>query len=295
MKASTLPILSEDSFISSDGKSEIYSCTFGSKNPKFHFYLTHGAIEHHRRHKELIQFLLQNFNQDIAVSTWDLVGHGLSGGVRAHVDEFDIYVNDFLKFLEKSSFINSERTKNFLLAHSLGGLINLTSVLDTKFKLPIPIKGMILSSPCIKPVMVLGKSSGTILEKVNIFSNKIHLPIVYHGKDLTRDQLRANDFDSDSLIPKFITTGMAQAIVSASSRIIGMSYYLNIPSLFLIAEDDKIVDELSTTLFAQSADKKLTTIKKYPQHYHELWNEIDRNEIFETMKDWINKLLKDTP
>ena len=286
-------VVSEASFLSSDLKSEIYYCTYGSKKPKIHFYLTHGAIEHHRRHEDLILYLLKNFGQDVSVSVWDLVGHGLSGGVRSHVDKFETYIHDLLKFIDECSLINSEKTKNFLLAHSLGGLITLTAVLDSQFKINLPISGLIFSSPCIKPIMVLGKTSEFLLEKLSLLSNKIHLPIMYHGKDLTRDLARANDFDSDTLIPKFITVGMAQAIISASAKVKGLSYYLSIPSLFLIAEDDKIVDEKSTTLFAQSADKGLVTIKKYPQHYHELWNELDRKEIFETAKLWINKIVKD--
>jgi alpha-beta hydrolase superfamily lysophospholipase len=117
--------------------------------------------------------------------------------------------------------------------------------------------------------------------------------MIYSGKDLTRDAERANDFDTDSLIPKFMTVRMAKEIVEACSKIVGQSYYLKIPSLFLISGEDKIVDSQSTLLFAHGVDKKMTHIIQYPDHYHELWNELDRNEIFKEMKLWIDKQLKE--
>jgi len=126
-----------------------------------------------------------------------------------------------------------------------------------------------------------------------MLSGNIRLPLLYKGKDLSRDPLRANDFDSDTLIPSFITVRMAKEVVDASQKIRGLAYYLKIPSLFLIAGKDKIVDPESTALFSHGIEKRLTKTIHYPDHYHELWNEIDRQEIFETMKKWIEKTLKE--
>jgi alpha-beta hydrolase superfamily lysophospholipase len=128
-----------------------------------------------------------------------------------------------------------------------------------------------------------------------MLSGKLHLPVIYTGKDLSHDPERANDFDSDTLIPNFITVGMAKEVVEASHRVRGLSYYMRIPSLFLIAGNDKIVDAESTAIFAHGIEKRLTQVIHYPSHYHELWNEIDRFEIFETMKKWIEKTLKENP
>jgi alpha-beta hydrolase superfamily lysophospholipase len=118
--------------------------------------------------------------------------------------------------------------------------------------------------------------------------------MIYTGKDLTRDPERANDFDLDTLIPKYMSVRMAKEVTDASNKIIGLSYYLKIPSLFLVAGNDRIVDAGSTLLFAHGIDKQLTQIIQYPEHYHELWNEVDRDKIFQTMKAWVDKELKET-
>jgi alpha-beta hydrolase superfamily lysophospholipase len=62
-----------------------------------------------------------------------------------------------------------------------------------------------------------------------------------------------------------------------------------------VAGKDKIVDSESTTLFAHGVDKRLGQTIQYPDHFHELWNEVDRFEIFETMKKWIVKIDKERP
>jgi len=283
----------DHSILSSDGESQIFIRQYGSLRPKMHFLLVHGALEYSARHIDLINFVLRNFGQDVAITSWDHIGHGRSGGARVYVPGFKVYVDDMNLVGDFTQAINTTDTKSIILAHSMGGLIALTRILDTSYGWKFPVHGMVLSSPCIRPKMALGPSSEAILNKLDMLSGKLHLPIIYTGKDLTRDPERANDFDSDTLIPRFITVRMAKEVIEASNRIRGLSYYLRIPSLFLIAGEDKVVDPESTALFAHGIEKKLTQTIHYPGHHHELWNEVDRFEIFETMKKWIEKTLKE--
>jgi len=290
-----VPYNTEDhSLTASDGESSLFIRHFYRGDPKIHFFLVHGALEHSGRHMELVTFWLKNY-VDVAITVFDSVGHGRSGGTRAHVNSFKDYVGDFLKVSEYVQSKNNEDTQTFICAHSLGGLVTLTGILDTSYGFPFPLKGLIFSSPCIRPHTPLSAVSLPLLETLNKITPKLHLPLIYKGADLTRDSDRANDFDTDSLIPKFMSVRMAKEIIDASNKIIGLSYYLKIPSLFLIAGNDKVVDAGSTVLFAHGIDKQQTEVIQYPEHLHELWNETNRLEIFQTMKKWVDKELKESP
>jgi len=282
----------EHQFISSEGESSLFLKYYQRGEARIHIILVHGAVEHSGRHIDLVHYFLSLY-QDIAITTYDHLGHGKSGGSRCYVPKFENYIKDFDKVCNFVQSKNSSMTRNFIFAHSLGGLITLNWILDESIEKKIRVSGLVFSSPCIKPKVIMKEISRPILEKFKNFAPKLHLPLIYNGSKLTRDRDRANDFDCDSLIPKFLSIGMASEIIKASEKIRGFSYYLKTPSLFLISGEDYIVEPESTRLFALAADKKLVKIVEYPDHYHELWNEIDRKEIFKTMNNWMNRALKD--
>lgn len=279
---------------SSDGESTLFIRHLSRGKPKLHFLIVHGALEHSGRHQDLEDNLMRLY-RDVAVTTYDHVGHGRSGGPRAYCHHFNVYVDDMLKVAELAESKLDPETKRFICSHSLGGLITLTRFLDPAFGWSFKTDGLIFSSPCIKAKLILGVSSEPLLERLDALTPKLQMPMIFKGAQLTRDTDRANDFDTDALIPRFITVRMMKEILEATHRIRGLSYYLKIPSLFLIAGNDCLVVPESTTLFAHGIDKKLCTIVQYPSHHHELWNEVDRQDIFDTMRKWVDKQLKENP
>jgi alpha-beta hydrolase superfamily lysophospholipase len=284
---------SEDhSLLSSDGESSLFIRRFWRGNPRLHFIIVHGALEHSGRHQDLVNFWMKTY-PDVAVTIFDNVGHGRSGGPRAFVNSFKTYVDDLLKVAHFAQEKLTHETKTFICAHSLGGLITLTRLLDSAYGWDLPLAGVIFSSPCIRAKNAFGISADSLVEKLDRFLPNLHLPMIYRGHDLTRDVERANDFDTDPLIPKFLTVRMAKEILQACHKVRGLSYYLKYPNLFLVAGHDCLVDPESTVLFAHGIDKKYTTILQYPEDHHELWNETNRLEIFETMRKWVDKLLKE--
>lgn len=287
--------IEDHTIASSDGSSNLFVRHYYRGKPKLHFLIVHGALEHSSRHYEQVMFWFKHYGQDIAVTVYDHIGHGRSGGARAYVPNFKIYIDDLKKVGEFVQSKNSDQTKNFICAHSMGGLITLTAILSPAHAWDFPVKGLMFSSPCIRPRMVLGSYSEPLLEKLDKLASKLHLPMIYKGFDLTRDPGRANDFDTDPLIPKFMTVRMAKSLIEACHEVKGLSYYLRVPSLFLIAGEDRIVDPESTTLFAHGIDKQLTEVIQYSKHHHEIWNEIDREDTFQRMKKWVDARLKENP
>lgn len=284
----------DHSLTASDGESSLYLKNYFRGTPKTHFLIVHGALEHSGRHKDLVEFWLHTMD-NVAVTVFDLVGHGKSGGPRAYLTHFKNYVEDMLIVADFAYRELPEGCRKFICAHSLGGLITLSRFLDSSFGWPHRCDGIMFSSPCVKPRLLMGPSSEPLLQRLDRITPRLHMPMIYKGSQLTRDTQRANDFDTDPLIPRFITVRMMKEILEATHRIRGLSYYVNFPALFLIAGDDCLVQPDSTTLFAHGIDKKLVTVIQYPHHHHELWNETDRQEIFGTMKKWVEKTMKERP
>ncbi len=294
MSRGIVPFTTTDySVPSCDGETSLFIRQYHRGSPRVHFFLVHGALEYSGRYTDLINFWLRHY-RDVVVTVFDHIGHGRSGGARAYVESFRAYLDDFLivgDFVQRKL---EEKTETFICAHSLGGLVTLTRLLDSAYGWPHPVRGLIFSSPCIRPRKFLGPVSEPVLRRLVGLSPRLHLPMLIRGKELTRDPERANDFDTDTLIPTFMSVKMAAEVVEASHRISGLSYYLKTRSLFLIAGADKVVDPESARLFAHGIDKQLTQMIYYPEHFHELWNEIDRHEIFETMRRWVDTQLKES-
>jgi lysophospholipase len=278
---------------STDGESSVFVRTFLKGKPDRHFLIVHGALEHSGRHMDLVEFWMKNYT-NVMVTVFDHVGHGRSGGTRAYVPGFKVYIDDLLLVGKYTQTLLEETSKTFICSHSLGGLITLTCFLDTEYGWPYQVSGLIFSSPCVKPKQLLGSFSDPLINKLNVFMPKLHIPMIQKGSDLTNDPDRANDFDTDSLIPKFISIRMIKEILEASHKLRGLSYYMHVPSLFLVAGDDCLVDPESTILFAHGIAKDKVVIESFPHDKHELWNEVDRVDIFRKMKLWADRKLKET-
>ena len=167
MAKAVIPFQTEDhTLLSCDGESTIFLRHYSRGQPRIHFLLVHGAIEHSGRHLELISYLMRNYNE-VAITVYDNVGHGKSGGARSYIPSFKVLLDDMLKVGEFVQAKNNENTKNIILSHSLGGLITLTRLLDSAYGWPFPVKGVIFSSACIKPQMVLGSYSEPFFKQMD--------------------------------------------------------------------------------------------------------------------------------
>lgn len=83
--------------------------------------IVHGSFEHSGRYVNLAVWLVDN---GYAVYSFDLRGHGRSGGKRAFVASFNLYVQDLERFL---LLVNKSQIDKpvFILGHSAGAIIAL--------------------------------------------------------------------------------------------------------------------------------------------------------------------------
>lgn len=255
-----------------------------------HLIFVHGALAHSSRHSIMFDWMVRRSEGKLHIHAYDLVGHGLSTGPRAYVEDFSVYSSDFLKILEK---LNSEFSEKnfFLMGHSLGGLIVLKSMLEREQELPVWPKGIILSNPCIRPQQVV--EFPRMLDMVDSLSQhfpQFRLPRLLKGKDMAISPEAANQFETDPLIPNYITARMAREVWYAAEEVRSLSYFVKSPTLMLVSEFDKVVDLEAILLFARGIDKKWITVNNYKNTAHELLHENIRQKVWRDVIDWINSL-----
>ncbi|KAB8130759.1 alpha/beta hydrolase [Gracilibacillus oryzae] len=125
---------------SPDGLS-LFCQTWSPSKPKAVIIIVHGTGEHSGRYQ---LFSEQCVKGDIAVVAPDLRGFGQSEGVRGHINNFQEYIDDLHRLIQRVS-TNFNDLPIFLFGHSLGGLV----VIRYSQIYPTETKGIILSAPAL--------------------------------------------------------------------------------------------------------------------------------------------------
>ena len=257
----------------------------------YHLIFQHGMIEYHGNHEEFLESIKNEFGQKVIVSVMDLVGHGLSGGVRAYIDRFDTFCLDMVRFFKCCSkhFSKEQISKRVMVSHSLGGLIVLKTVASEAYKLPFKFDKLVFVNPCISPKLNLPDLTVAVTKKIPQLLRQIKIPLIYSANDLTQDEQSAISFMHDHLISKSVTIKLALETLEATEGINSLSYFIKTPSLFLFSGDDSVVDNEKAKLFVTGMDKKVAESKTYPNMKHDLLNETCRKDVFKEIIKWIKK------
>ena len=250
-----------------------------SESNKANIVIIHGVGEHSGRYIETAEKL---FNMGFNIYTGDLIGHGLSDGLRIYIDSIDDYMNNVNFFIS--------RVKNdmplFILGHSMGGLIVLYYMLHHKDN---HIRGIIASSPYIKdkieiPVIkyMIGKTASAIFPKLRIESGLI-------GEMVCRDKEIALKYDNDPLNCSKVTARWFVELGKARINLILQSKNFDSPCLILQAGGDVVVDEQSVQKFYEEVSSQDKEFVLYNEFYHEILNDPERERVIDKIGSWISE------
>ncbi|MBL7665026.1 MAG: alpha/beta fold hydrolase [Bacteriovoracaceae bacterium] len=275
---------------SKNGHQVYFKKTFFAKEGQkktLNLYFFHGALEHHGRHEIFFNELAKIYDGNLRMIFIDFQGHGLSAGPRAYVENLNIYCEDVLTLMREQKDLDGV---NVCMGHSMGGLILLKTMIDYPSNIPIKIQGSLFSNPPILPKIKIPLPLETLLKKMKGVVTKIRIPNIYKGYDLTSLESRANDFDSDPLINKFFTLGLAKEIKLNCEKIKGLAYLVDTPCLFLLSENDVIVDSKATQKFVTGINPSLAQECVYPHAKHDLLNEADSAKVREDIVVWLKSI-----
>ena len=68
---------------------------------------------------------------------------------------------------------------------------------------------------------------------------------------------------------------------------------IRLPILVLQAGDDRLVDPLATEAFAAQIAPEWKRVRFYPGLYHEIFNETEKDRVFDDLERWLDGLLEE--
>lgn len=245
--------------------------------------IAHGYAEHMGRYNHVVQAFLE---KDIAVSLLDHRGHGLSGGPRANVLDFDDFARDFAVFAEKV-LEDQEKTPYFLFGHSMGCPI-LLRYLDL-FQAQEHFRGLILSGAAL---IVSQKVSPLLIKMSGLISSLLpHLPVAeFDSEGLSRDPDVITRYMADPLTyTKKTKARIGTCLLNARSLVEETLSEITLPLLLLHGGGDRIISPESSRLIADKAGSEDITLTIYPELFHEILNEPEWQTVMEDILSWVEK------
>ena len=85
-----------------------------------------------------------------------------------------------------------------------------------------------------------------------------------------------------------ISGRLAHYIATAGPRVLAQAAAWRVPTLLLYAGADRLVDPAGSRRFASLAPRDVATAREFPGHYHELFNEIERAQVFDALHAWLD-------
>jgi lysophospholipase len=254
------------------------------ESPKAVIVMVHGAMEHHGRYSWLIEMWRSS---GYHVIMGDLPGQGMTTrSQRGHIGSFDEYIIEIKDWVQTAYQFE---VPIFLLGHSMGGLAVIRTLQEEKLK----VAGVILSSPCLGLVHYPSK----ILSSLSLGLNKIAPEIRFKSpitiQMSTRNEEIMESAVNDTLyITKISVRWYRELIKAMKLAFINMSKIPDVPLLVLQGGDDKIVSKSSVSEWFNQVHLSEKQYKEWSKCYHELFNEPEREEVFNYARNFVENRLR---
>ncbi|MGI9626867.1 MAG: lysophospholipase [Longimicrobiales bacterium] len=247
--------------------------------------IVHGWGEHQGRYKELSDRLV---GLGFSVWSYDLRGHGASGGPKGHTPQFSTLADDLTLVTEHARAIDGPQLPWFLLGHSLGGLIVLRA-LQTRRCNPA---AACLSAPWLRTARHIPAWKRGMARVLNRVAPSWPVPNRLDPTVLTKDPVKIAEHQADPLIHGMMTSRMFFEVERAQEEALGAPGPLGCPVLVLIPGDDPVVDAATTAHFVHRPPGGEVRALELPESRHEPFNEVDREDRFDEVGSFFNGVLE---
>jgi alpha-beta hydrolase superfamily lysophospholipase len=277
----------EGTFSSFDSTQIFYQGWKPRENHRATIIFTHGHGEHSDAYHRVINYYS---DKGYEFWGWDMRGHGRSEGVRGYAKSFQDYIQDYEIFLNLMLKRVDRKKPVFLLSHSMGGLIQLAGLMQRD---QTPFQAQVVSAPLLGVAVAVPPIKQFAAEMFEKFLPKVTLGNELDSAMLTRDPEIMREYEKDPLRHTRMSSGVYLGFVKLQHNIAGQGEQIKIPSLFQCAEKDPVCSTEATRKFCESMKPELVKLLVYGDGArHEIYNDIDRLEVFKDMENYLENQMK---
>ncbi|WP_439132640.1 alpha/beta hydrolase [Polaribacter sp.] len=260
---------------------EFFGQYWKAKETKAVVVLVHGMGEHSSRYQHVAEKLTSN---SFSVVAFDHFGHGKTGGKRGHNPSFEAVLESVSKTIEKAKEVFPNKPV-FLYGHSMGGNVIINYALRKNDQL----QGFVATSPFLKlafkpPAIKLfvGKMLQNLIPSLTM-GNELDIQAI------SRDKAEVKKYMNDKLIHTKISPNYSIKFIETGNWAISNASKLALPMLLVHGTEDCIISYKGTQEFAKNTKK--ATLKLYEGGYHELHNDLCKEEMLQDVVNWLNSQL----
>lgn len=221
----------------------------------------------------------------LAAYALDLRGRGRSEGERFYVEDVADYVSDV------AGTVALAKSRHpclpvFLLGHSAGGVTSAVYVLDNQAELA----GFICESFAFQV-----PAPGFALAAIKGISHLApRLPVLkLKNEDFSRDPKAVEALNNDPLIANEAQPAITvAALVRADERLHDEFPLITLPVLIMHGTADRATVCRGSQFFYDTAGSTDKTLKLYEGHYHDLLNDVGKEEVMGDIKAWIDSHIR---
>jgi acylglycerol lipase len=260
-----------------------YQSWLPEEEPRAALLVVHGLAEHSGRYMNVVEHCVP---QGYAVYALDHRGHGQSEGQRVYVERFTDYLDDLKTFFDMLRAWHPT-LPIFMLGHSMGGTISLSYTLRHQEELD----GLVLSGPGVQ----LGEGISPLTIYMSRLLSKL-LPrtgvATLEAAAVSRDPEVVQAYDNDPLVYRGkITARLGAELISTTGSLLDRAPELELPVLIMHGDADKLVNVRGSRRLYQALGSEDKTLKIYEGYYHEVFNELGREEVLADLTTWLEEHL----
>ena len=249
-------------------------------DPRAAMLVVHGIGEHSGRYVHVGEYLADT---GVDVRAYDNRGFGQSGGRRAHIDRFDLFLDDIEDQLAERRSLGVPAV---LMGHSLGGLMSAAYLVSDR---PQPDLAVLSSPALAAEVPRWQRVAAPVLGR---FVPSLFIKGAKMSGLLSRDEEVERAYHEDPLVILGATAGLGRAIFETMDQTMAQIDRIRVPTYVLHGEEDQLVPQAASLPLR---DLPLVTYRSWPGLRHECMNEPERFEVLAEIRAWLDERLGAEP